>query len=247
MSDNFDPIWEGTREIVEVDGSPKLKVTSLGCEFIRTYEGPIDSLRAAYPRPGTLMIDTGSCQVEDVDIQPVAGEMGRMIVTLATENTDYTIADAPEYKLRWERVQKDLLLHPRYQASGDMPLVTSDRDAITYWKNTVSPGDRATLYAEMTTQAKDFVDKLELGEDSWILYIPIISEIHTFRYYPSDAGGQAGYRESPPGPAPKPDTSTYWEWLKTAHEVERHGYKWTLTREWTGAQDIDYDIYPDSL
>ncbi len=237
------PVWRGSASLVEASDSPEFENTQDGPRYTRHFSGPYASVMSSLPDRRAAMSGTPSgFLVDTVKVDKAPGRRGTMTVTL----TPNPIEDAFQsgepvglLEIEWIEIQKRLELHPRYQTGGDSELSSSDLDAIEEWKNQNTASDRAVKYAKLTDNAQEFVDKLQRGQDSFIVYAPVARQTTRTKDQPDSTN--CGFISAPPDPIAI-DGYTY---LKTADRINRRGDFFEHILEWTGGTDVDTDIYSD--
>ena len=227
--------WVGTAAIQEQPGSPKITNSGSGAKVLRTYRGPFSALVSAQPNPGQT-VDGSIGKVETVEIQPDGAGTegpGTMVVTLADDQITYEIDAAT--------LEKPLALHPRYITDGAKALSIDDHNKISAWQNAQSAQDLANAYTALSANAKDYVDKLRLGEEAYLVPAPIARK--TTRSYVKPTTQGIGKTGAPDG---FPDLPAGYQWLKTSDKGIKQGIRasWERVEEWTGADKWDTDIYP---
>jgi hypothetical protein len=131
-------------------------------------------------------------------------------------------------EIEWVELRKKLQEHPRYAQVSD-----ADRrkieDAIANPKPDQSP-------ALTDSRAIELYTKLLRGQTEYSLAVPVVRRTTTRPT--SLTAGNAWFRNNPPV------SPSGWQWLKTADRISRTGNAFQRVEEWTGAKEIDTDIYP---
>jgi hypothetical protein len=227
--------WRGSIAIQEDPNSPQIQIDVNGWKRVRIYNGQYSILNAAAPPRGALTADG---MVDVVDLKRAPG--GRGILTVTYGPYSFAGLDAPGglQEIEWVEVQKKLEQHPRYQIGGPAALTASDLDKIEDWRTTTSATERASKFSALSFNAQDFAAKVNRGQDSWVIYAPVARQ--TLRSQSEPTAGGCGVIQSPPPLI----AITGYQYLKTADRVSGQGTHWEQTREWTGADSWDSEIYP---
>jgi hypothetical protein len=227
--------WRGSTVIQEDPNSPELQNTQNGVNVVRTYNGQYSLLAAATPSRGALTVDG---MVDEVNLKRAPG--GRGILVVKYGPFSFAGLDAPFglLEVEWLEVQKKLEQHPRYQSGGASALSNADLDAIEEWRSTTSAVERTAKFDALSTNAQDFAAKVTRGQDSWVIYAPVARQ--TLRFSSEPFASRCGVIQSPP-----PGIAIFgYQYLKTADRISGQGTHWEQTREWTGADFWDSEIYP---
>jgi hypothetical protein len=235
--------WRGTRDIKESPDSPLFEDTASGGKWTRTFNGTFSALMAARPKRLQVLPGYNGFYVDDVRVQKDKGTTGRMTIVLTNAPIQSPDQTEAVLEIEWVEVNKKLETHPRYQTDGEKPLDDNDLDIIEEWKNASTAQERSAVYARIAAEggypeAKDFVDKLKRGEDSYNIGAPVVRL--TTNHFTKPKTSKCYFREQPPGDAAVPG----YKYLKTADRVFRHDRAWQRVQEWTGAESIDEDLYP---
>ena len=231
----------------EAPESPDVSITKEGSVVTRTFNGSFTTLVANAPlrfqtmtgSPSTIFVDT-------VKVTKGKGGSGTMVVTLTPspsagpDDGTFPVTGVSTTEVEWMEVQRKLETHPRYVSGGAKALTDSDLDKIEEWKSAASASDRTAKYEDLSAHAKDFVDKLRRGTDTYLDFAPILRVTTPSRTKPLT--GKCGKRFAPPF-----DLSVDgYEFLKTADRATKQGRVWTRVEEWTGALAWDHDLYLDA-
>jgi hypothetical protein len=166
-------------------------------------------------------------------------------------------------EIDWVAINKDLRTHPMFDDSEDdsddviswlnqYPITMEGWAKIEAWRaetnvalKTADPlfkykdaeGAEQTLSEAETYAAK----KILKGNDSYNIYAPVVKKTSLYKDQPPNSG--AGYIEDPTVTIDIPEP---YKWLKTAcRSTQNQDKTWQLVEEWTGADSIDTDLYPD--
>ena len=232
-------VWKGSSALQLSPDSPEIKVTKDGTETTLIYTGPTAAVIAAIP-PRLASIGTYLGFVDTVTTKQLPG--GRSSMTVVLTPSPWTLSnDTPTIEIEWVEIQKKLETHPRYQTGGESELDNADLDQLDRWRNASSSTQRAAEYATIAAsypELKNLVDKLRRGQDSYMVYAPVVRKITSNTSEPTT--NQCGLRTTPAA------TITGYEFLQTADRATRKNGRWERTEEWTGAEVWDSDIYPAS-
>ncbi|MDD2706717.1 MAG: hypothetical protein PHV34_01805 [Verrucomicrobiae bacterium] len=172
------------------------------------------------------------------------GGQAKMTVVAVDESPSGSVSivnQQPTYEIEWVAVDKKLLHHPMWQSETGYPLTEADRDAIAEWESQTSATKRAEAYAKLGENAKVYADKIDLGIESYTVYSPVARK--TSCSWEAPTTGYCGKMQTPQAPS----FPTGYVWVKTADRSTRTGRngKWERVEEWTGAEWVDSDLYPD--
>jgi|GEM_PF-3797963 len=252
----MDAIARGNTDYREISGSPEIHVTASKVTITRHYEGLwsfIQSTGLVLPSIiGVPMVDLDSLFfISDVKCKKKEGDWGE--VTIEVENQNNPGWTTPIYDCEWVALEKDLILNPRYAAGGDMELTLEDSIAIGRWRNNPSPdtGEFDYYYYSalpdewmvdtLTVAAADCAGKIAAGTSAYKIWYPVISAESYSLTLPTPWKG--GVPENPPDAAHAPAGYQYQR-SGCRRRYERHRY--SLRKEWIGAEAIDTDLYPTS-
>ncbi len=240
-------VWKGTKSLQEQPDSPVYENGSSGPKYTRTWEGPYAACTAAQPtRLSTIPGTPAGFLVDTVRVNRAPGERGIMVVTFAPAPVkDYTFENNETLEIEWIEVQKPLETHPMFNAAsatsvhpnaGLYELSDDDWDTIDEWKSADRARKREIILEESTAEALAFIHRLQRGQDSYVLYCPVGRR--TRKYATAPVCTRSGLPQNPPA-AIKVSGYVY---LKTADRATRDR-TWTRTEEWTGADEIDTEVY----
>ncbi len=91
-------------------------------------------------------------------------------------------------------------------------------------------------YSALSDNAKALVDRLKRGQDTYVVYAPVARR--TTKFSTKAGNTRCGFLSNPPGDA----AVAGYLYLKTADRSTRDR-NWTRSEEWTGADEIDTEIY----
>lgn len=233
------PKWRGAVGMRESPNSPKYEHTQDGERWTKIYTGPYSLLIGN--KPLRLQGFQGvPGKVDTVLVEKMPGGNGLMTVTLKPNplpDQDSKDTEKPTLEVEWMELQKRAETHPIYATDGSKALTDSDLQAIDLWKNSTA-GDRASKFTALSDNAKNLAAKILKGEDSYIVFYPIIRRTTPRSDGPSATS--AGKINEPP------ITVNGFEFLKTADRHIRRGTCWSQVEEWTGAEKIDTDFYKNA-
>lgn len=242
-----EPAWKGSREIKEQSNSPRWRYDQENF-CIRVFEGPITALKSARPQRGSTMADLGQegqdFTVRTIEIVPVdVSERGRMTIRLSDTSGRSSVEIIPPdpphqdgdevIEYGWLSIDKDIRYHPWFQ-----DLTLQEREEIDEALGSNEPNT-----SEFSLRQEGLYEKLRRGQESYVLYAPVVSRVSYSLAQPNIA--EVGQLTSPPG-----NVGGGWDWMKTNDGAVRRGGEgalWERREEWTGAEEWDPDIYPVPL
>lgn len=240
MITDSETIWLGSRRLAEQADSPAWQFSPEKTTCTRIYRAPYDVALSQRPTLSATMPDLdASLAIEGVQLTKKAGGIGEMIVTLGTiPFAGFPGSGQPEpvYEIEWTQIQKRIEQHPKF-SDIDRALLAKIEDALSERDD----AKRDALLAEIAADEKAILlyEKKLKGVDSYLIFAPVARRTSYTRLKPNTGGcGQVG---APPGAIGAPSG---YEWLKTADRCIKQGRWWERVEEWTGAEDVDDDLYP---
>lgn len=249
------PRWIGNLSSFQDPTSPITTFDKDGQKIELIYVGPYTTLSTNQPARGVAVIGSAGLLVDHSVLKHLSGGRGQMNVICTQSPLPTPGSGESTIKVRWMQLQKPLETNPRY-TTGTFTLTADDLNAVNAWKNSSDYNDRKKMENSATTpnpfpptaeptapatlpvlstNALDLVKKLKKGEESYIIFVPVITR--TTDYKVSFTVGGAGFINSPPISIPG------FQFLKTADEMDQSSAKFTRNEEWTGANVWDPDLY----
>ena len=216
--------------------------------YTRIFSGPYAALLANYPaRLSSINGSPGNFFVDTVRIEKGPGDTGTMTITLSpVPIKDWTFADNQVDEVEFIEVQKKLLSHPIFNPvtatsthpnAGKYALsVDTDLDAIAEFEAASTAAARSAAYSALSDNAKAYADRVQRGQDTYVIYAPVLRT--TIKNSSPQSNTRCGTVTTPPA-AVRIDGYVY---LQTADRRAWDGI-WTQSKEWTGADFIDEEIY----
>jgi len=212
------------------------------------YVGPLTTLAAAEPASNAVWGNYDG-RVSSTTLTPLEGTtQATLSVTCEyfyeVESGTAGTAKEVNYEVDWMVFQRSMFEHPVFAIGlgGTYALTSEDIAAIQKWEN--APVDLKKVYkyytdqAEtteetLTSNAQKFAKGLELGQESYEDYAPVVRRSTTY-VNGLPATSSAGLKDNPPTFTGGP---TGYEWRKTADRATRAGgqTRWERVEEWTGA------------
>lgn len=241
------PVWKGS-EVPELQpGYPRFRRDARGATLTLVFRGPIEDLRTYGPDIGDdvtlgafdyapsdeiIYADSVEC-VED------AGGAGTLTIVYSNapnSGGSALIANQTTIEVDYTPIERPLITHKRYVTGGTNALTDDDRRKIEVWRNEPSTAN----YNANSTNGKHFIDKLKKGIESYIIASPVARR--TTRGTSAPAVNSVGTRSAT---APVTGAPTGYEWLKTGDRALRQAPAsgWERVEEWTGAREVDADLY----
>lgn len=259
------PVWRGSKELIEIGTSPAWDISGDGTTVTRTFQARYQVCLDKRPGRGQTMSGFGNLIVDRVRIQKNPGDKGEMTVTMISPEGPEGSFDQfePQHEIEWVQLEKDLRQHPRY-VDGSNALSDEDLNNLDAWENEKDwilrrefkfrsrktedtdvgeedPVDeQKTEIVELSDNAKDLARKLLRGQETYWVYAPVLRRTRESSQTP--ATSTSGKIVSPSG---FPSVPQNYEWLQTADRGTRSGRqrRWERTEELTGADKWDPDIY----
>ena len=193
--------------------------------------------------------------VQRVRVQKRAGRNGVMLVVLEYEATVAEVNEdptQPQYEIEWTQLEKAIEQHPRYRKGWTAPggtavtrkqfaLIQEYIGANSDRRNEIFNFDTSLGLLEGEPLALELLCKKLRGIESYTIEAPIVRS--TAPMMSPNSRRSAGDLVVTP---PVPGYPTGYSWKRTADRstrTGRHG-KWQNSKEWTGVEDIDTQLYP---
>ena len=259
-------LWRGSKALTEAPDSPEWDFGNDKDTCTRVFVGPYATCLSGRPAYGANMADMPADLrklffVTGVKVRRAPGGKGLLTVTLqrdhmaGAKSLDRKETDS-QYEIEWTQVERPLEQHPVYAATAPgwwagirKPLTSDDLNALAMWEKeedytkrkafqfTDKNGDEVTL----SSNAQHLAGKKLRGQEAFLMFSPVVRKITQMRACPD--GSACGRRVLTPrfvrGALRK------YRFLKTADRGTRSGDfgRWERTREYTGADEWDSDIY----
>lgn len=193
---------------------------------------------------GSSMENFPAGYVASVELQPLKGGRGRLIVTCAQQS------DTPVWGLEMTEIQKPIRNWHATEAEGTKP----DTALLAGWENQKGIKDLAKEYdayryngqaltGETLTLAKMIREE---GIEYYVVFTPIITCVTRHNGVPQDVGKNIGKIETP-ADAPANLSSAASAWLKTADRLQGSiDGVYTRTQQWTGADKWNTNLYENA-
>jgi hypothetical protein len=244
------PVWIGDPSTRLDPRCPLYEDSKDGPRYTLIYNGVYTTIQSNLPaRLSTIPDAPAAYMVDTVRLEKSPGGKGTLTVMLSPAPVeDYTMAGNSVLEVEWVEISKPLITHPIFNAAtetstnpnaGKYELTQTDLDDIAQWESTTDAPTRNTLYMGFTANAQACIDKLRKGVDSYVLYAPVCRETNKGVSQPENT--ECGIIINPPVNV----MIEGYMYLQTADRATRDAI-WSRTREWTGADAIDTDLYPES-
>lgn len=241
--------WRGTTAIKLQPTYPRFRRDAKGTTLTLLFRGPHSALKTYGPDIGDMLVlgaydylpEEEIVYANSVECQPDGGgDDGPGTLTVVYTNVPDAgynlVASQTTLEIDWSLVEKPLITHPRYITGGTNALTDDDRRKIEIWKDTPSTPN----YDACSANAKHFIGKLRKGIESYGVPAPISRK--TTRNTAAPTVSNCGQRVTT---APIAGAPAGYQWLKTADRGIRQAPAsgWERVEEWTGAREVDEDIY----
>lgn len=238
-----------------------------GDKFTLEYAAPYASVDADKPADGQAVSGYSGSIVLSVRVSPKSTESGDSLcfvtIELGPEERGVSESDVdfqPTFTRRWERLEKPLLTHPRYQAGGASVLTNQDLAEIAAWQREPNPtlkgtfkfmDSETTAAVTLSTNAKNAAAKLLAGVESWRFPSPVVSMVSLVSSRPLARTDISRWFSAPPGfpSSTFPRLSARNKpliWIGIEDDATRQGRSgpWTHTVSFQGVEAVDTDLYP---
>lgn len=169
----------------------------------------------------------------------------------------------PKWECDWNQIEKKIEAHPRYTKAENLDGTSAvtgtdtaidaagfafvrgyfeaDAEARLAMYNPADGSGTINDFGTPKTMMIELITKKLKGIDSFIIYAPVIRGVSQCNGIP--ASTNCGLRVAPPAAAAAP---AGYEYLQTADRTAPNGpsRKFTRTIEFTGADEVDHDLYP---
>jgi hypothetical protein len=240
-------------------GFPKKTDSEKSFRTSLEYVGPIDELEDEKPAIGTSW-GTYPGLVSTAKIDPLPGTDHATLkidIDAFADQAEYPEVQAQEetYERDWQPFSRSLYEHPAFAIGqgGASELTSEDIVEIDLWKNEKNsdlkanyqfnmpnPGSSVKMFVkDLSNNAKLFARGLELGQDTWEDYAPIIRRTTSYANGIA-SGADAGLKGGEPSFPGKP---AGYEWRKSTDSGIRAGgqSRWDQVEEWVGATKVLID------
>lgn len=237
-------------------GFPVYDATSKSYRTSLEYVGPFATLEDEKPDTDDVWGEYLG-RVKSTRLTPLEGSTyGELSVVCEYffEDADGSGGTAREvtYEVEWVMFQRSYYEHPKFAigGGGTYELDSEDVADIEAWNNEPNPGLRGAYQIDMarigdtsggpvkdlSTAAKMFARGIELGQEFWEDYLPVIRMTTNF-FGGNPSTSSAGSKGGDPSFTGKPSG---YEWRKTADRAVKAGgqTRWERVEEWTGAPTI---------
>lgn len=256
MSDSFRQVgYDTPGGLTAAYGTRKLKIVP---KPTATYEygGTRAALMAGRPRLGADFetIEGTHFYVTEVDIDDVGnGDAAKMIVTTeaayAAESGTYEPIGEAQYGVKFQELRRKIEAHP---CCGT--LTTSALAAGKTWETWQAltdsdyipavSGDIPYFYDMGPWALSTYKDMKKKGTDEYVVYLPIVTRVLSYKGRVSGIGQQSGRRQNPPSGSF--DFISSYKWLAGPDEIQQRGNKYERQSSWMGAEVVNTDLYPAS-
>lgn len=230
-------------------GYPKTQNSEKSYRTLIEYIGPHDLLSSAEPASNDQWGDYPG-KVASTNLSPIEGtEHATLQVTTEyfydNEDGQPGEADSVTLEVDWVVLQRSMYEHPAFAPGegGQFELNGGDLVDIASWER---EEDRTlkTLYqyldgtdvVELSLNARMFARGIELAQDVWEDYVPVIRRTTNYSNG-NPANSTAGEKGGEPSFAGKPRG---YEWRKSADRGvnDRGQTRWSRQEEWIGAKKV---------
>jgi len=228
-------IWKGSQLLTESSESPVIEETGTEITITQTYSGPFDVCQTEKPLYGAPCALYPAAAVRKTTVSKMPGGRGKLTVVssvLESGGGDPSPLADPIVEKDWVRIEKPLAQHPRYKTLGAQSIAMAKAwasDPLTYTGPSFANDPLTT----------EFASKLQRGQDTYVVFAPVV-KLTTEHAGEPDTGG-CGKISIPSNNAGR--NLMKYKFLKTADGTRSEKGRWSRNQEWTGADDIDNDIY----
>lgn len=245
---------------------PPSKHDRTGSSYTLTYSAPYPAAETDRPADGQTVDGHAGVIVLSVTIDPISAETDDSLcfVTIelgpeergASEGTD---DPQPTFTRRWEKLEKPLLTHPRYQTGGADALTNEDLAQIEAWKQEPDASLKAVFKFKreglplitLSANAQKAAAKMLRSTESWRFSYPVVTMVSLVKTRPLAKTSVNRTYDAPPGfpsgtfPIYSPRGKRL-KWVGCDDDATRQGRSgdWTQTVSFEGVEDVDTDLYP---
>lgn len=206
--------------------------------------GTYEALKAVQPNKGDVDTEYDGFAVQSSTLAPRKGGMGQLTIVLSDRVAYDSLTSAKEFRERWEidwqSIEKDLAQHKYISDDAQADQIVEE---VELWRNTETRLrikfkyiDAGGTQQELTGKALELAQKIVRGQESYVVYAPVMRRIRDYQGRPETAGG--GFVDTPE------EAVEGYEYLKTGDRlVQQSDDVWQRVEEWTGADSWDDDLY----
>lgn len=237
-----------------------------GDKFTLEYAAPYATVDTDKPADGQTVSGYSGVIVLSVRVRPISAESGESLCMVTIElgpeergASEGTEDPQPTFTRRWERLEKPLLTHPRYQTGGSSVLTNEDLAQIEAWRQEQDATLKGTFKFKregyplitLSTNAQNAAAKILKGVETWGYPVPVVSMVSLVKSRPLAATSMSKWFTAPPGfPTSsfprKSARNKDLKWVGWEDDATRQGRSgdWTQTVSFQGVEDLDADLYP---
>lgn len=241
--------------VIESDGSPKVVVGVAETTATRRFVGTFADCLAAAPTPGQAYQDLPIDGLRVINATVTAGRGGvaELVVELSTRiggGGGGGQNDPATLEVEWTLVEKPIESAPVFsgltavqlaqvRAWEDLPLSCVNRRLSFQYPLVAEPDPKNDAHWSSFAGAQLLLaQKKAAGIESWQVPAPVVRRTRSTWEQPTVT--RCGRRETPP------ISIAGYQFVKTADRAVREGRSgpWKRVEEWTGAEHVDGDLYP---
>ncbi len=258
--------WKGTKDLKP--GKVHKSIEATKSVITTDFQGPYPVCDALQPKVGaTISGFPEDHKITSVKLTELDGDAGRLDITLEAMLSDGDVSTEPlgepTYEIEWAELQKPLETHIKCgtlnpdrafykdgvkveEGSGDR---VGKQRTWEDWQQLTEVGDDDADYQPVNVKGdaamslEDYKFLKESGQDSYVVYQPIVKRNSIHLAKPDDVGSASGKLQDPPSEANFSRVSGF-EWLGGPDRCTKQGRTYTRATEWHGAEhwdDITYD------
>lgn len=152
------------------------------------------------------------------------------------------------YELDFQRIEKELRTHRKFQPGGGFALSEEDLNKIAAWERESESEKRKTLFDALGASAKECAKRLARGQTSYPIWVPVARK----SFYTSKRPilSAVGAIDSPPSLCGAPTATAAGKnyiYVRTSDKATREqGRPWRRETEWMGFDEVDDLIYTNA-
>jgi hypothetical protein len=244
-------LWKGTTALTP--GPEKWDVTTTNVMVTVTFKGKYTDVLNNKDALGTALSGYSGMFCTKASIEELNGTAGQIQLTLegVLDPSSYTTEPLgpPVFELEFGELTRPLEQHSLcgiLKPARPISPVTQKKLTWEDWQLLTtddydSTGNGTGIWAAAAKWSlSTYQRKKERGEDSFVLYTPIIRRTTIHLYPPGDVGSMAGRLQSPPSTG---FDVGVWTWLAGPDRCTHSARTFTRVTEWHGADYWDTEIY----
>lgn len=243
--------WKGRQVLTQ--GKEKWSITASKIVVTTSFHGPYADCKTQRPNIGQVITGYPGLYCTQAELVEEDGGKGHIDVTLeamqATGSFNFAPLGPPVYEVEFSEITRPLEQHSRcgkLKSDRTPNAVTGKKLTWEDWQLLTdsdydSTGNGSGIWASTAKWDLATYQAMKArGQDSYVLYAPILRRTTIHLTPPADVGSASGRLQTPPSGGF--DLSD-WDWLAGPDRCTENTRIFTRTTEWHGADYWDTDTY----